>query len=134
MDVKRAERAPIYRGATMSEPAVSEPPRAYRERHVLLPAILTGDAVTQLRTRLLGYAAEADVRRILVDCRDVEQLAPYAMTVLIAASRAAGAHGAQLVMVHPNSVVQQALHRLGLDKVLTIVSDDFPPRPWSELQ
>ena len=103
------------------------------ERYVLLPPKLTGAAVTELRARLLGYAAAPDVR-IVIDCRDVEELAPYALTVLIAAARTARAHGGQLQMVHPNSVVQQALHRLGLDKVLTIISDDFPPRPWSELQ
>ncbi len=118
----------------LTDPAASDTPQRYAERHFALPAKLTGDAVTDLRSRLLGCAADAVVLRLVVDGRDVEELAPYAMTVLIAASRVTREHGGELVMVHPNSVVSEALQRLGLNKVLTIVQDDFPPRPWSELQ
>lgn len=110
------------------DPAPSDP-SWYGERHVLLPAILTGEVVTEVRGQLLGLAADPRVRRLVVDCSDVEELAPYAMTVLIAASRAARSHGADLEMVHPNSVVSHALDRLGLHKVLTVIGDDFPPRP-----
>lgn len=108
--------------------ASSDPP-PYGERHVLLPAHLTGEVVREVRGRLLGYADDPAVQRLVVDCGDVEELAPYAMTVLIAATRAVRSHGGQLEMVHPNSVVSSALDRLGLHKVLTVIGDDVPPRP-----
>lgn len=99
-----------------------------------LPAHLTGDVVTEMRGRLLGYAQDPAVRRLVVDCGNVEELAPSAMTVLIAAARAARSHGGQLEMVHPNSVVSSALDRLGLHKVLTVIGDDGSPRPLGDLR
>ncbi len=95
----------------------------------MLPAHLTGDAVTEMRGRLLGYAHDPEVQRLIVDCGGVEEFAPYAMTVLIAATRAARSHGGRLEMVHPNAVVSSALDRHGLHKVLTVIGDDVPPRP-----
>lgn len=103
------------------EPAAGDEPTAYAERRVLLPPILTGDAVLELRGLLLELAADRGIRTILVDCGGVEELAPYAMTVLIAASRTARSHGGALELRDPNAVVGQALDRLGLHKVLAVV-------------
>lgn len=114
--------------------AASIDPQPYGEQHVLLPAHLTGDVVTEMRGRLLGYAHDPAVRRLVVDCGEVEEFAPYAMTVLIAATRAARSHGGQLEMVHPNPLISEALDRLGLHKVLTVIGDDVPPRPRGDLR
>jgi len=107
----------------------SDAPLEYAERRAVLPADLTGEAVRRLRCELLEYAADHRVRSIVVDCGAVEELAPYAMTVLVAASRRARAHGASLELRHPAAVVAQALDRLGLHKVLAVVADEPAPRP-----
>lgn len=94
-----------------------------------MPARVTGDVVTEFRARLLDQAADRGVHRIRVDCGGVEELVPYAMTILIAASRTARAHGGALELVSPSPVVASALDRLGLHKVLTVVAGDTTPRP-----
>lgn len=102
------------------------PRPAQHDVAVKLPAGLTAAAVAELRGPLLHLAADRRVKRISVDCGSVEELAPYAMTVLVAASRTARSHGAELELVAPSSVVASALDQLGLHKVLTVVADPAP--------
>ena len=99
------------------------------ERHVVLPARLTGQTLTELRAELLQNAGDRRVRRMTVDCGAVEELGPYALTVFIAATRTARAHGGAFELVAPSSVVASALDRLGLHKVLTVVATETAPRP-----
>jgi anti-anti-sigma factor len=101
---------------------------AYAEHRVLLPPHLTGNVVLELRAELLHHASDRRVGNIVVDCAAVEELAPYALTVIIAASRTARAHGGSLEVVHPTAVVAAALDRFGLHKVLTVLDHDSLPR------
>lgn len=98
-----------------------------------LPLHLAGDAAAALRTTLLGVVEDCRNPVLEVDASDVEQLDVPALAVLVAAQRRAGAHGIELRVVHPNWLMTRLLKETALDRVLHVVVDPFPPRPWFEV-
>lgn len=108
------------------EPSIGAPSGS-AERWLPLPTDCRGPYVLELRQRLLRQAADPGVRRIVVECAGVEELAPYLLTVLVAASRMLRTHGGVLDLMHPSDAVQRELDRLGLAKVLMVSRGSSSP-------
>ena len=101
---------------------------------VLRPVDLSGAAADGVRAELLRAAQDPSTTRIQVDCRDVERIDNSVLSVLVAAAQVARARSVPLEVIHPNSLTVRVLHESGLSKVVSVVTDPFPPRPWSDLQ
>jgi anti-anti-sigma factor len=102
-------------------------------RRITLPLDLTGDAVPALRTQLQAATQDGGGGVVEVDGQDVEHLDTTALAVLVAGHRAARARGGSLHVIHPSWLLIRRLRETGLDHVLKVVVDAYPPRPWSDV-